>query len=109
MKFILVLSGSMGASVLPRVMSAPPPFAVQWLELMPLAMNSTASRFGGTFACAGGASANAADVSAPNTDIDSSHGSAITTPAPYNIFRREIRSRRALLLSLMSSSLGHGP
>src|SRR5262245_23952096 len=51
------------------------------LGLMPLPMNRNASRFGVAAAATG---------SAPHTDTDSSHGSAITTPVPRRKRRREI-------------------
>src|SRR4051812_11751190 len=54
-------------------------------------MNRTASRFGGSDA------APAAATSAPKTGIDSSHGSAIATPAPRRSVRRDSWYCRALL------------
>ena len=102
MKFILALSFSIGSSVLPSCMSAPEPLAHQCLALMPSAMNKTAQPLGDRIGGAGGfAGGCAAEESAPQTGIDSSQGSAIATPAPRRIVRRESRSRSAALRSFM--------
>src|SRR5260370_40994221 len=71
---------------------------------MPLAMKSAAKRFGiaaGAVFPVGMAEA----VSAPKTGMDSSQGRAMTTPAPRNIVRREIRSRCDFIRSFITSSL----
>src|SRR5689334_19469953 len=82
MTLILLFNGSSGSSVLLSFISAPEPSAPQSSSLTPLPINRTPKRFGN---CAG------AVVSA-NAGRDSSHGSAIATPAPRRIVRREIRS-----------------
>ena len=88
MKFILAFSGSIGARLLPSSISAPEPLAHQWSALIPQPMNTAAKRFGkasrGGRAVAGGAT-----CSAPQTGTDSSHGSAIATPAPRRKVRRD--------------------
>jgi hypothetical protein len=78
---ILCLRGSSGESDLLSFMSAPSPVELQWSSLMPHPMNMTPKRWGK------GAAAVAAV--APKTRTDSSHGSAMTTPAPRNTARRE--------------------
>ena len=61
-------------------MSAPDPFAHHCVGLTPLPMNRNASRLGAVAAAIG---------SAPHTGIDSSHGSAMTTPVPRRNMRRD--------------------
>ena len=84
MKFILALSGSMGARLLPSSMSLPSPRAHQWLPLIPLPMKSTAKRLGKGEALGA--------RSAAHTGTDSSQGRAMATPAPRSRVRRERRS-----------------
>src|SRR5215204_5480214 len=90
---IFVLTFSSGSRLLPSFMSAPLPLAHQWLPLMPLPMNSTATRCGNALAAAPAAPDATAPAEAvgvaPHTGIDSSHGSAIVTPAPCRNVRRE--------------------
>src|SRR5579871_2857007 len=94
MTFILALSGAIGSRLLLNSMSAPEPRAHQWSELMPQAMNRAAKRFGqGT-----GTPPNV--VAAPQTGIDSSHGSAMVTPTP----RRKVRRERASELACVRSA-----
>ena len=87
MTLSLVRSGASGWRLWLSCISAPAPFAHQWLPLMPLPMNSAAKRFG---KAADGSKSGAAGVRAPHTRIDSSQGSAIATPAPRNRVRRDI-------------------
>jgi hypothetical protein len=75
----LALSGSIGARLRPSSMSAPDPLAHHSVGLTPLPMNRNASRLGEAAAAVGWA---------PQTDTDSSHGSAITTPVPRRKRRR---------------------
>src|SRR5688572_26355618 len=83
MKLILVLTPSSGDSVSPSSIAAPLPVAVQYFGVTPLPMKSTASRLGGATGVL-----VLAIGSAPQTGKDSSHGSAITTPAPRRKRRR---------------------
>jgi hypothetical protein len=64
-------------------MPAPEPFAHQWSELMPQAMNRAANRFGHA------AGESPVMGAAPQTGTDSSHGRAIVTPTPRRNIRRE--------------------
>src|SRR4051812_44253107 len=88
MTLSFVFSGSSGCSVLPSSIDAPLPLAHQCVALTPQAMNRAAKRFGNgdLFSAAGEL---AGTTSAPQTGIDSSHGSAIATPAPRRRVRRE--------------------
>src|SRR5690349_7543468 len=72
MTLIFFLSGSSGSRLLPSFISSPEPLDHQWFPLMPFPMNTTAKRLG----------SGPVFVAAPQTGIDSSHGSAIVTPAP---------------------------
>src|SRR5579871_1672644 len=78
-----VLSGSSGCRLLLSSMLAPSPFAHQLLGLMPVPINWTTKRLGGALGACG------ASAAAPQTGTDSSHGSAMTTPAPRRNIRRE--------------------
>src|SRR5579863_9792718 len=78
-----VLKGASGARVLLNSMSAPAPWADQFLGLIPLPMNRAAKRRGRR-------PDTAAAGSSPQTGSDSSHGSAIATPAPRRSVRRLI-------------------
>src|SRR5262245_4176360 len=74
-------NGLSGSRLLESSISAPLPFALQFLGLMPLPMNSAANRFGGSaFSAPRAPSGNA-----------SSHGSATVTPTPRRTVRREGR------------------
>src|SRR5688572_5468164 len=106
-KFILCLSFSMGARLLPSSIWDPEPLADQWSALMPQPMKTAAKRLGGRLAAAAGTS--------PQTAVDSSHGRAIATPAPRRKVRRERAARfclrivgfiRSLLRHLCSGALG---
>src|SRR3954471_5476296 len=79
---IFFLTGSSGSRLLLSFISAPAPLDHQWFPLMPLPMKTTPKRLGGGAAVA------------PQTETDSSHGSAIVTPAPRRKTRRDVfRSR----------------
>src|SRR5436190_2188563 len=95
MTLILVFSGSSGCRLLLNFMSAPDPFAHQWLPLMPLPMNRTAKRRGNGAAMPLSPAGAAGSVAAPHTGIDSSQGNAIVTPTPRRNLRLDIRSRQA--------------
>src|SRR5206468_3779901 len=82
-KFIRVFNGAIGSRLLPSSISAPEPFAHQCLELIPLPMNNAAKRLGN------GPGVPSFAGSAPQTEIDSSHGRAIATPTPRRNVRRE--------------------
>src|SRR4051812_27410751 len=110
MTLILVLIGSSGARLLLSFMFAPLPLAHQWLPLIPLPMNMTAKRWGKALAAADAALApapaapavaavGAVVVVAPQTGIDSSHGSAMVTPTPR---RNVLREKPACRMSLPS-------
>src|SRR6185437_1663177 len=73
-----------GSRLLLNCISAPEPFAHQFLGLMPLPMNRAANRRGGEEAAA------PEGDSLPQTGIDSSHGRAIVTPTPLSSVRRLI-------------------
>ena len=90
---ILSLSGVSGSRHGPSSIALPAPWAHHCFGLTPLPMNITANRFGNAEA------APSAGVAAPQTGIDSSHGSAIVTPTP----RRNVRLD-ALMVSLCLSS-----
>src|SRR5438445_7245901 len=92
-KFVLARSGAIGSRLLPSSMPAPEPLAHQWSPLMPQAMNRAAKRFGH------GAGASPAIGAAPQTEIDSSHGRAIVTPAPRRKVRREIGADFGVLIA----------
>ena len=77
MTFTLCFNGSSGDRLWASVIPAPDPTAPQWFSLTPLPMNITAKRFG-----------NAFEGVAANADSDSSHGSAMVTPAPRRTVRR---------------------
>src|SRR5215475_8841639 len=81
MTLIFFLSGSSGLSVWPSFISSPEPSAPQWSSLTPLPRKTTPKRFGNAVAPGDALAAK-----------DSSHGSAIVTPAPRSTARREMRS-----------------
>src|SRR5687767_221914 len=85
---IFFFNGSSGDRLRLNFMSSPDPVAPQWSSLTPLPMKSTAKRFG----------KGELDVVAANADKDSSHGSAIVTPAPRRTVRRESFMSPDLLL-----------
>src|SRR5262249_44852119 len=76
-------NGSRGWRLLLNSIVAPSPFAHQWFGLIPVPINWTTNRFGGKL------DAFAPSVVAPQTGRDSSHGKAMTTPAPRRKMRRE--------------------
>src|SRR3954447_10710211 len=90
MTFNFFFTGSSGSRLLESFISAPCPLAHQWFPLMPLPMNITAKRLGA--------------VVAPQTGIDSNHGSAIVTPAP----RRNILREGCILITSFVQELRAG-
>src|SRR6266702_1771291 len=87
-------SGFNGSRLLLNSMSAPEPFAHQFLGLMPLPMNRAARRWGGVEAGV----PEAALV--PQTGIDSSQGRAMLTPTPVRKVRREIVCECGFLMAV---------
>src|SRR6266852_2189432 len=83
-----------GSRLLLNSMSAPDPFADQFLGLMPLPMNRAAKRWGGM-------DAGAPDAAlVPQTGIDSSHGRAMVTPTPVRKVRRVMLCDRGFIMTL---------
>ena len=78
MTFTFFLMGSSGDKLRLSFISSPDPVEPQWFSLTPLPMKSTANRFG-----------NGEEDVWANADIDSSHGSAMVTPAPRRTVRRD--------------------
>src|SRR5438552_3358486 len=99
MKFIFVFNGSIDCRLLPNSISAPEPLAHQCCELIPLPMNNAAKRFGN------GLDAASRAGPAPQTGIDSSHGSAIATPTPRRNVRREARLQVAIMALLFKACI----
>src|SRR5215208_690072 len=79
MTLTFFFNGSSGDRLRPSVISSPEPVAPQWFSLTPLPMNRTANRFG----------KGELDGVAANADSESSHGSAMVTPAPRRTVRRD--------------------
>jgi len=83
-----------GSRLLLNSMSAPVPFAHQFLGLMPLPMNRAANRLGGEEAAAPEVD------SLPSSGIASSHGMAIVTPTPLSNARRLILFACEFIISI---------
>src|SRR5271163_418145 len=80
---ILVFSGAKGSRHKPSSILSPDPLAHQLVGLTPHPMKSAANRLGQA------AGKSPAIAVAPHTGTDSSHGSAIVTPAPRRNVRRD--------------------
>src|ERR1043165_218934 len=100
MNSIFSFSGATGASTWPSSMPAPSPLAHHSLPWKPFPENSAANRTG--------ASPPAAALGSSLHASDSIHGSAMATPNPLSMVRREMRQALDELVMSASSQTGLG-